>query len=544
MRSPPLPLAAAKSEVPTAAPSSGLLPGWHRFFWPEGRPEGDCSPWLSLFAQKVLWWMLVAFAALDVVQPLPAVTGSWWCAFFILWIVPWPRPVATDGSWVGMASGLSSLILIGWLIYRTQIAVHASLTSWHVFSPMSSWTPLSYPMRATLATLVTAAFVVVPLLRLVGERATTFVIIASLPYALTYLPIRFSYPPVWEAHTIQAEAINLCDAALTLLIVAELSSLLTRFPHNVDLIPGYRHLRSFFLGSLNGKLNAFVAVFILYCGALAWCFLVERMWGDPDRSPTTHAICSVVLPVSFFIVLLSALATWRSLARAGRRHVIFDNLATLGRLFVATTAPLVALIGFFFFMPTTAIDLSEGIRFLAGRPWQVVVDGHLLRVSGEFTPGIGKAVESALDGNPGIRVVVLRSPGGDMNEGYRIANAVQSHHLSTAVSHECASACTDAFVAGRERILIPDTRLGFHACRPTVWYSECNDRQYKTFMADKGIDQGFVQKAMAVPAASMWYPAVKELIAAHVVTRTTKPTFDTDVAGTQADTRVAAKLPE
>ena len=110
--------------------------------------------------------------------------------------------------------------------------------------------------------------------------------------------------------------------------------------------------------------------------------------------------------------------------------------------------------------------------------------------------------------------------------GYRIANAVQSHDLSTAVSHECASACTIAAVAGLERILIPNTRLGFHACRDTTWYSESNDRQYSTFMADKDIDRGVVQKAMAVPAASIWYPTVKELMGVHVVTRTTRPSFD------------------
>ena len=535
MDSPALSLSAAKSEAPMAALGSGLLPGWHRFLWPEGRLETDSSPWLSLFAQKVLWCTLVAFAVLDLVHPLPALTGEWWSAIFVLWIIPWRQPVAADGSWVRIATRLSALILFGWLTYRMQIAVHASLKTWHVFSPISEWNPLSFPMRATLATLVTAAIVVVPLRRVVGQRTTAFVTIASLPYALTYLPIRFSYPPSLESHTIQGEIINLCDAALTLLIIAELSSLLTRFPLNVDRIPGYRRLRDVAFGLLNGKLNAFLAVFVLYCGALAGSFLAAKLWVTQDwtwYTSETAAICSVVATVSLFIVLLSALATWRSLARAGRRHVIIDNLATFGRLLVATSAPLVAFFGFFYLMPTTGITLSDGIRFMAGPPWQVVVDGHLLRVSGEFTPGIDEAVESALDKNPGIRVVVLYSPGGAIDQGYRIARAIQSHRLSTAVSHECASACTDAFVAGVERILIPGTRLGFHACRPTVWYSECNDRQYETFMADRGIDQGFVQKAMAVPAASIWYPTVEELMAAHVVTRTTKPinSFDNDPA--------------
>jgi len=524
-------------------PHSARLPALHRFFWPDGLPEANSSPWIGPVAQEVLWWMLVAFATIDVVRPISVLTGSWWFVFFVLWIVPWRQPIPTETAQVRIACWLSVLLLFGWLIYRTQTAAQVSLKTWHAFPTIYWLSPLSFPMRTTLATLITAALVVFPLRRIVGERATVLVIIASIPYASSYPLPGFSYPFPWQGDAIQAAIINLSDVALTLLIIAEVSFLLTRFPITINLIPGYRKLRMFAGWLLSGHLNALVAVCILYVGALAGCFVVERLRDSPDRNATALAFYSAILPASLLIVMLSALATWRSLARAGRRNLNMVKWAALGRAIVASTALLVTSFGVFFLMPLAGKDLSEGIRLVAGRPWQVVEDHHLLRITGEIVPGIGDAVESVLDKNPEIRVVVLNSSGGDMDEGYSVAKAIQSHHLSTAVSHECASACGIAFVAGLERILIPGTRLGFHACRERVWYDECNYRQYRKFMADKGIDQGFVQKALAVPAASMWYPTVEELMAAHVVTRTTKPTFDRDPAPLQTDTR-APKSPE
>ncbi len=532
MRSPPLSLAAAKSEVQMAALGSGLLPGLHRFFWPEGRLEADLSPWLSPFAQKVLWWTLVAFAVLDVVHPIPSLTGGWWCAFFVLWIVPWRRPVATAIPWVRIATWLSSLILFGWLIYRTQTAVHMSLRTWHVFSPMSSWNPLSFPMRATLSTLVTAAFVVAPLRRVVGERATTIVIIASLPCALMYRPIRFSYPLVWKTQTMQGGTINICDGALSLLVVAEVSCLLTRFPLNVDLIPGYRRLRIFAIGLLNGNLNAFVAVFVLYSGALAGCFLFARLWMVQYWTPHTFgtaAICSVVAPVPVLIVLLSALATWRSLARAGQRHVVIDNLATFGRLFVGTTAPLVALFGFFSLMPRAGDELSEALQILPGPDWSISPAGTpgVLRLSGIFQYGVSDALASALAHDPSIRRLELDSPGGDCGQGLALAALVEKRSLSTFVGHQCSSACTLVFVAGKERVLRAGAKLGFHRARSPVWDDALtDDDKYNshliTYLESKGVAASFARKAFQVPNNDIWYPSVEELLAAGVINNTSQ----------------------
>ena len=286
----------------------------------------------------------MAFAVLDVGYPLLPLTGSWWCVFFVLWIVPWHRPVVgTAMSWLWIAR-FSVLVLIGWLIYRTQTAIIESIRTWTIFGSLRWWMLLSFPMQSVLAALVTAALVVPPLRRIVGDRATAFVIIASLPYALTYLPIRFSYPFAWAAHTMTAGAINVSCGALSLLVVAEdllcAHALPTPFGQN----SGYSRIRIFVFRVLNGELNALLALSALYGGSLAMFLLLTRRWRGQDlAAPATLAIYSLIVSVFIPIVLLSALATWRSLARAGQRHVIINSMATLGRIVVFSSAALVVL---------------------------------------------------------------------------------------------------------------------------------------------------------------------------------------------------------
>jgi hypothetical protein len=379
-------------------------------------------------------------------------------------------------------------------------------------------------MRAALATLVTAAFVVVPLRRVVGERATTFVIAASLPCALMYLPMRFSYPPVWEANTMQAGTINLCDGALILLVIAEVCSLLTRFPLNVDLMPGYQGLRILVGRLLDGRLNALVALFILYGGSLAGFFFAGRWCGVPVQdTPVAEAIYYLVVLVFFLIALLSALAAWRSLERAGRRHVIFDNLATFGRLFIGISVSLVVIIGVFIVMPFAGSYFSESLLRMPGPAWSIspATSPGVLRLSGEFKDGVSDALASALAEHAGIRRLELDSPGGGTDEALSMAALVDKYSLSTFVGGQCASACTIVFVAGRERLSTASAKLGFHRARNTIWYYAPDDDKFNgrliSYFESKGIEAGFVQKAFGVPSNDIWYPSVDELLAAGII---------------------------
>lgn len=65
------------------------------------------------------------------------------------------------------------------------------------------------------------------------------------------------------------------------------------------------------------------------------------------------------------------------------------------------------------------------------------------------------------------RVVLHESPGGDLFNGYRLANWIRSEGLATAVSGKCESSCGLMFLAGVQRAFsdgrpIGETMVGLH----------------------------------------------------------------------------------
>jgi len=386
---------------------------------------------------------------------------------------------------------------------------------------------------------------------------TAFGIIASLPYAVNVA----AYSIRWHKPFV-ANAIHLYDAVMPVLVIAEVSSLLTRFPLNPDRIPGYRRLRNLAIGLLNGKLNAFVAVFVLYCGALAGCDVVAKLWvalyqaADYRVAELTGYLA--VFAAATFTLILATIATWRSLERAGRRHVVIDNLATLGRLFVVGSVGLM-LVVLSLVMPRIGYSLSEALQLLPGPAWSISRAGPqgVLRLSGELQYGVSDALASALAHDPTIHRLELDSPGGDAGQGLALAALIEKYSLSTFVRRECLSACVLVFAAGHERLLMAGAKLGYHRAQSHVWDDIIDNdgqfnQEYTTFLISKGVQETFARKAYSVPYDDMWYPSVDELLAAsaitskplaNVVTQTTKPSFDNDPANLRADTsNTALKL--
>jgi hypothetical protein len=67
-----------------------------------------------------------------------------------------------------LGKAIGSVFLLGffsWLIFRTQIAVRASIGTWSVFDGVRWWELLSYPLQSTIASIVTTSLIVVPLVR-------------------------------------------------------------------------------------------------------------------------------------------------------------------------------------------------------------------------------------------------------------------------------------------------------------------------------------------------------------------------------------------
>lgn len=289
---------------------------------------------------------------------------------------------------------------------------------------------------------------------------------------------------------------------------------------DLDVTEAQSSLRRFLAGqSSPGKAVAlYAASVVTLCIALYEC---NRRDSALPTSVSGSLLFVVLSIIPFLCLILTGWGAYLGLVRAKRvGGAVAANLSALAQIATLVTGlPLILFCALWQF-PAAASVMMQAARMVRGPLWHVTSDQLLLRITGEFTPGIAQAVERSLAATPSIRMVVFDSPGGDLDEAMRIGRAIIERGLTTGVSAACSSACTYSYVAGRQRILLPGGRLGFHACRPIVWYAGCENHKYASYLVARGIDEIFVRKALGVSPQSVWYPRPDELLAAHVVTKT------------------------
>ena len=247
----------------------------------------------------------------------------------------------------------------------------------------------------------------------------------------------------------------------------------------------------------------YAATLATLCVSLYEC---NRRGETLTASASGSLLFAVLSIVPCLCLLLAGWGAYFSLVRAKRAGDVFTaNLAELGQIVVLITAvPLI------FFcsvaqVPAVPVALSQGARMFRGPLWHLTSDRRVLIVTGEFTKGIAEAVEQSLATTSSVRIVVFESPGGDVEEAMRIGRYIEENGLETGVTTECSSACTYAFIAGRERILLPGAQLGFHACQKVVWYSPCDNQKYLGYLVESGIDESFIRRALSVEPPDIWY---------------------------------------
>ena len=141
--------------------------------------------------------------------------------------------------------------------------------------------------------------------------------------------------------------------------------------------------------------------------------------------------------------------------------------------------------------------------------------GTEAEIAGGFKYGLAREAESVFDSAPQLRVVHLNSAGGRIGEAVKIARLIAGRKLATYSSATCASACAVAYAAGRERYLRKGARLGFHR---GIFAGSENAEAMKRLLLSAGIAPAFVERAVAQPADSIWYPTDAELADGRVVT--------------------------
>jgi LysM repeat protein len=173
---------------------------------------------------------------------------------------------------------------------------------------------------------------------------------------------------------------------------------------------------------------------------------------------------------------------------------------------------------------TQSLKLISDVKHYPPPKIKLLHEGTALELSGGIRHGVADDLRQALDQHPSVKVIHLNSVGGLVQEAETIRELIRSRGLNTYTSEECDSACTMAYLGGKERFLREGARLGFHQ----PWAPGLTDaetatmcRKHETAMIAIGVNADFARKAMSIPPAGMWRPTPRELLGSHVVTSIT-----------------------
>ncbi len=176
-------------------------------------------------------------------------------------------------------------------------------------------------------------------------------------------------------------------------------------------------------------------------------------------------------------------------------------------------------------MPTLQehIRVATGAQLGPSTKLEVRADGRSILLSGGINDGSAEQLDKALQMAPAVTTVVFSSEGGWIREGQMLADVIRKRGLNTYVEGYCASACTIAFLAGKERAAAPEARIGFHASRSVgsmeATPSAEETAQLRTLYRNAGLPDSFVREALDTPHEKMWHPPHELLLSAGVLTR-------------------------
>jgi hypothetical protein len=122
------------------------------------------------------------------------------------------------------------------------------------------------------------------------------------------------------------------------------------------------------------------------------------------------------------------------------------------------------------------------------------------------------ALAKAPRDNIGLKVLLLNSPGGLVEEAFKMAAVMDSIGVGTIVppGASCASACAAIlFIAGRVHFVAPGGKIGLHTCYGGVSKRPddvCNDR-IAQFAVAHGVEYGsvFIFMEAAPPDGMIWF---------------------------------------
>jgi hypothetical protein len=256
--------------------------------------------------------------------------------------------------------------------------------------------------------------------------------------------------------------------------------------------------------------------------ALAFILPEGVGWLVRGRDFNPLVIFAAIVAIWAILLILQVYLTvgiWRS---AKRQRVDALGRRGLWGLAAQLVLALAALNTARLFVMTGVPELAEGFGMaLLDDPSLPPYSVRLMRggteaeIAGGFKYGLARDAEALFATAPQLRVVHLNSAGGRLGEAIKVARLITRRKLDTYTSATCASACAVAYAAGHQRYLRRGARLGFHR---GIFAGNENAEAMKRLLLSAGIAPAFVDRAVAQPAESIWYPTDAELAGGKVVT--------------------------
>jgi hypothetical protein len=289
---------------------------------------------------------------------------------------------------------------------------------------------------------------------------------------------------------------------------------------------------NYFARHWRGELSLPMAYWVngIVFGFLVGAAVASVGYAVNSRGEAQPVLWLVTLIVTWVIVALftmwQAVGVWRSATyyKMGGKHFwggLAKTVTVLGVLNLAYNCLFVGtaqLAGIY--------EIIDGDARVGAHQFKVLANGQMLEFSGGITFGVANELNGFLQAMGGVRTVRLNSMGGRILEAQRMSNLIRAKGLTTFVAQDCMSACTIVFLGGKERVVLPAARIGFH--QPAFRGMTATSRRaaISTEMARLqgfGLSKQFAEKANTATPSGMWFPDKDELVREKVVTRVMQP---------------------
>jgi hypothetical protein len=283
---------------------------------------------------------------------------------------------------------------------------------------------------------------------------------------------------------------------------------------------------NYFLRHWRGQLTLPVSYWVNNWGVTVLCWGLIFAAGKLLDDVSLRAQSATVLGLHVLLLILAlwcAVGVWRSAkyhpARGGARVwaaaaqflVVLGAVGTMSNFFVYN-------------LPQMKEHwlIARNLDPLGQVETQLTRDRKGLVLSGTLGAGSADKIRAVLDEELDVHTLVLETPGGRVGEASLIAKLVRARKLKTYVENNCESACTVILLAGTDRAVTSNARIGFHRASfpgmsPALDKAMTDDliKQYR----EAGLPEDFLKRVRATEAEDMWYPTRDELLAARAIDR-------------------------